>query len=310
MSKLILKTLIVAKAEVTPGTDIVPTGANAILVRNPVLTPLVMTYAERALVRSFFGNFDSIPTIVAVRLTFEVEMQSSGTAGTAPAWNDLMAACGTLSTNVPATSQAYTPLSGTGKTVSIYYNVDGGLHKIVWARGTCKISIKANQIPVMAFTFDGIDTGLTDTALLTPTYTGFIAPVASNTVNTPTFTLLGTSGLALESFDLDFGNVVALIQRIGAQHVEHTDRKAVGAITMEMTPVATKDWLGAVKAPTLGALQIIHGVGAGKIIQIDCPNVQLKAPTFSNIQGLQMVSFTLNIEPTSAGNDDFTITAK
>lgn len=310
MSRLILKTLIVAKAEATPGTDIVPTGANAILCRNPVLTPLEITYAERNLVRPFFGNFDSIPTIRKVKLTFEVEFQSSGTAGTAPAYDDLLASCGMTSTNNPGTSQVYTPNSGTGKSCSIYYNVDGGLHKIIWNRGNCTIKIKANDIPVYAFEFTGIDTGLTDTALLTPTYTGFKVPVAANTTNTPTFSVLGTTGLAVENFELNFGNQVELIQRIGAQHVEQTNRKASGTLMLEMTTVATKDWLTAVKTPTLGAFQVIHGLGAGTIMQIDAPAVQLKSPTFSNIQGLQMIQFALNVNPTTAGNDDFTITAK
>lgn len=310
MSRLIRKTLIVAKAEAVPGTDIVPTGVNAILVRNATITPLEMTYAERNLIRSFFGNFDSIPTITKVKLAFEIELQSSGVAGTAPAYDDLLQACGLTSTNTPATKQEYVPNSGTGKTVSIYYNVDGGLHKITYARGNCTIKIKANDIPVMSFEFTGLDQGLTDTALLTPTYTGFIAPLAANTVNTPTFTLHAISTLAVENLEINFGNEVELIQRIGAQHVEQTNRKATGTVMFEMTTVAVKDWMAAVKAATIAALQVIHGTVAGKIIQIDAPAVQLKSPTFSEVQGLQMVQFALNINPTAAGNDEFKIAAR
>jgi hypothetical protein len=59
-----------------------------------------MTYAERNLVRGFFGNFDALPTIKKVKVSFEVEYAGSGTAGTAPAWDGLLQACGCSSTNV------------------------------------------------------------------------------------------------------------------------------------------------------------------------------------------------------------------
>lgn len=309
MSKFTRKTVIAVKTEVTPGTDIVPAAGDCVLVRNPVITPLDMTYAERNLVRGFFGNFDAIATIKKVKVTFEIELAGSGTAGTAPAWGTALQSCAALETIVAVTSAAYTPQSPGIKTCSIYYNVDGMLHKIVWCRGNATFKLKANDIPFIAFEFIGLDTGATDTAILTPSSFGtFKTPLAANKLNTPTFSLFGVATLALENFELNFGNVNQQVSRIGSEQILHTDRKTVGTVMFEMTTVATKDWLAQVKTNALGALNLVHGTVAGGIITIAAPNIELQSPQFSDIQGIQMVQFALRANPSVAGNDEWSIT--
>lgn len=309
MSKFARKTVIAAKVEVTPGTDIIPAAADCIMVRNPVITPLDMTYEERNIVRGFFGNFDAIPTMKKVKVTFEVEYAGSGAAGTAPAWDGILQASGMSSTNVPATSQTWACLSGTGKTVSLYYNVDGLLHKMVWGRGNCTIKIKANGIPFKAYEFIGLDTGATDTVILTPASFGsYKTPLAANKLNT-TITFFGVATLAVESFELNFGQKNEQVSRIGSEQILHTDRKATGSIMLEMTSVATKDWMASIKSGATGALSIVHGTpaGAGNILTLAAGQVQIQNPTFSEIQGIQMVQFQTRFNPTNAGNDEFTL---
>jgi hypothetical protein len=307
MSKFARKTIALIKAEVAPGTDIVPAAANAVMIRNPNLTPLDMTYEERNIVRGFFGNFDALPTIKKVKFNFETEFSGSGTAGTAPGWDDIMQAAGHSSTNVPATSQSYACLSGTGKTVSIYVQIDGLQHKMVWGRGTGTIKLKANGIPYIAWEFIALDTGATDVANVTPAFAAtYFKPQPVNKQNTPTCTLGGIA-IALESLDFNFGNSNAQVTRPNSEQILHVDRKTVGSIMFEMTSVATKDWLAAVKAATLQALNIVHGVGAGQILTLAAANVQLQNPTFSEIQGIQMVQFQIRALPTNAGNDEYTL---
>lgn len=308
MSRFTRKTIITAKLEVTPGVDPVPTGgANAILVRNCTVTPLDLTQEDRNIIRGFFGNFDSIPTLRKVKVSFECELAGSGTAGTAPAYGPLLQACGTTEALVAVTSATYLPnsLATAAKSVTVYYNVDGLQHKLLYGRGNAKLNYKANAIPFISFEFIGLDGGATDVALPTPTYTAFQAPLAFNSTNTPTVTVLGTA-VALESLTLDMGNMVQQISRPGAtDQILQTDRKTVGSVMFEMTSVATKDWLTAAKTPTLGALNLVHGVGAGKILTLAAPNIQLTQPQFSDIAGIQMVQFGLKFNPSNAGNDEF-----
>lgn len=411
MSKFTRKTIALIKAEVTPGTDIVPAAANAVMIRNPNLTPLDVTYEERNIVRGFFGNFDALPTIKKVKFTFETEFSGSGTIATAPGWDDIMQACGhasiapvatpvnsafststtggtlaagtyfyrvsalyaggeslasaetsqittgatsTVTVNWGAVANAtgyriygratgaeqligtvgagvttfldtgsaspsgalptansggigYVPLSGTGKTVSIYVQIDGLQHKIVYARGTGTIKLKANGIPYIAWEFIGLDTGATDVANVTPAFAAtYLKPQPVNKQNTTTATLGGVA-IALESLDFNFGNSNAQVTRPNSEQVLHTDRKTVGSIMFEMTSVATKDWLGIVKSGALQALSIVHGVGAGQIMTLSAANVQLQSPQFSDIQGIQMIQMQIRALPTNAGNDEYSL---
>jgi hypothetical protein len=307
MAKFADKTVIAAKVEVTPGTDITPGAADCIVIRDGHSTVLEMSYAERNIVRGFFGNSDALPTLTKRRVTFEVELAGSGAAGTAPAWDGLMQACANSSTNVPATSQTWAPQSPGVKTLSLYYNMDGVLHKLLYGRGSASLKYKANDIPVIGFDFMGLDIAATDTALLTPSSFGaYIRPVTVSKLNTPTFNLLGTAA-ALESLDFNLGNTNELVSRVNSESILHTGRKVTGSVTIEMTSIAVKDWLAAVKAATLGALQLIHGTVAGNIITLNAANTQLMNPKYSKQQGINMISFDIKANPSNAGNDEYSL---
>lgn len=313
MSKYMQKTVILAKLEATPGTDPTPTGAaNAMLVRNCSIKPLELSYEERNIVRGFFGSFDALPTMRKVRISFEVEYQSSGTAGTAPAWGPLMQACATTETLVAVTTATYAPnsLAATQKSVTIYYNIDGVQHMMLYGRGNATIRVKANGIPYIAFEFIGLDGGQTDVALPTPTFTAWQTPLVANQANTPTFSLHGASGLALEEFELNLGNQVEQITRIGNETIQQTGRAASGKVMIEMTSIATKNWFTNIKAATLSTFSLIHGSVAGKIMDLSSSQVQLTDPDYSNQQGIQMVSFGLRFVPSNSGNDEFSLVAK
>ncbi|UUZ68079.1 hypothetical protein LP416_27830 [Polaromonas sp. P2-4] len=61
---------------------------------------------------------------------------------------------------------------------------------------------------------------------------------------------------------------------------------------------------------TEGALQLIHGVGAGNIIQIDMPTLQLTSPpTISDDNGVAMLTAQFSVKP-NTGNDELIVVAK
>jgi len=309
MSKYMRKTVILVKTEVTPGTDPVPTGAaNAILAANFNFTPLELTYAERNNIRGFFGNFESLPAMRIVKCSFDVEAQGSGTAATPTNYGPLLTACGALETIT--TSVAYTPQSPGIKTATIYVSIDGVQHKITYARGNCKFKLKANGIPYFTFEFVGLDSAIADVALPTGTYSAFGTPLVANLTNTTPVTLHAISTCAVESFEFDMGNQIEHIVRLGTGNdtVQHTDRKSKGSITFEMQPIATKDWFAAIRAGTIAAFTLTHGTVAGSKVTVAGAQVQLESPSFSEIQGIQMLTLALRFNPSSTGNDDWTIT--
>jgi hypothetical protein len=97
MGRYVRNSVILAKTEVTYGTDPTPTGAvNAVLVSNLSINPLNANNVDRALVRPFFGGSEQLVGSAFVECEFEVEFQSSGsmTTPTIPAWDALVQACG------------------------------------------------------------------------------------------------------------------------------------------------------------------------------------------------------------------------
>lgn len=303
---------VIAKTEVTYGTDPVPTGAaNAILSKGAVPQPLLGNRVTRDLDRSTWGAQSEISTGPYVTVAFSVEIAGGGAAGTAPKYGPLLLACGMSETTNAGVSVVYAPASTAIKSVTIYYFVDGQQHIIKGARGNVKLNLSRGQIPSYDFEFTGLYTRPTAVANPALTLTSYQAPVAVTKTNTPTFTLHGTA-VNCEAFTADFGNQIVYRNLIGSESVELTDRNVRGSVTIEAPTLATKDYFAASEAHagvTLAAVQLIHGTTAGNIVQLDGPKVQLGAPSISNSDGI--VTYAMDtIYTANASNDELVITVK
>lgn len=310
MPLLSRKRTILAKTEITYGTDPTPTGtANAILVRNLNITPLNAELASRDLVRPYLGASEQLLASSYVAVDFEVEMAGAGTAGTAPAYGPLLLACGMSETLVALATATYTPVSTAFKSVTIYYNVDGVLHKITGARGNVELNIAAGQIPTFKFSFTGLYNAPTDTAAPTVTYTSFQTPLVANNDNTTGFSLFSYSGI-LSSLALNLNNAVAFRTLIGLEDVLMTDRQVNGTCVIEAPTIATKDFFSIALGNTLGALDITHGTTAGNKVQVLSARVDISNPTYQDMNGIQMLQIPLTLVPSTAGNDEISIVVK
>jgi hypothetical protein len=307
MSKKALNVILLAKIQPTPGTDSVPVvGTNAVLASEPKWTPLNAEVVRRQNVMGWMGNQGSVIATVYGSVEFGVELQSANTLGVANNHGPLQRGCGMGETIVGATSVSYTPISSAQELLSMYWNVDGIRHAMTDARGTVSYSISARGIPMMNYKFTGFYVLPTDVALVAPTYTGFIPPLAVNKVNTPTFTLHGFAA-KVSQLTIDLNNQVEYRNIIGSEEVVIVNREPGGNIVMELPDtVATKDWWTTVRNGTTGTLQVIHGTVSGKKVQIDCPVVQLTSIDYQTEQGVVMISANLDIQP-SAGNDELVV---
>ena len=299
---------ILAKIETTYGTDSTPTGvANAILVRNMTITPLSAEMVSRDLVRPYMGNSEMLVASKYVGIEFEVEMAGSGTAGTAAKYSPLMRACGLSETITVGTQVIYAPVSSGFESVTLYHNIDGVLHKITGARGNAEFTINARAIPVIKFTFTGIYNAPSDAALPTVDYTGFQTPIAANTTNTTGFTMMSFSGI-LESLSLTLGNTVNYRSLIGTEAVLITDRAVSGTAVFEAPLIASKDFFAAALSNALGALSITHGTVAGNKFKIDSSLIDIGQPTYTDNDGITMLSVPFVAVPSSAGNNEISFT--
>lgn len=307
MPLLTRRRTILAKIESTYGTDPTPTGSsNAILVRNLNITPLNAETASRDLVRAYMGASESLIATKNVAIDFEVEMAGSGAAGTAPAYGPLLRACGLAETVTSGVKVAYAPVSTSFESVTLYFNVDGVLHKITGARGNVEARITSGQIPVFAFTFTGLYNAPTDASLPTVDYTGFVTPLASNNTNTTGFSFFSHAGV-LESLTLNLNNAVNFRSLIGSESVLITDRQAGGTVVFEAPTIATKDFFASALASTLGSLEVVQGTTAGNRVKLASTRVDIVNPTYQDNNGVHMLSVPYVLVPSSTGNDELTI---
>lgn len=308
MPLLSRKRLILAKTETTYGTDPTPTGgSNAVLVRNIEVTPLQADVVTRDIIRPYLGNYEQLLANQRVEITFEVELAGSGAAGTAPAYGALLKACGLSETVVASTSVTYAPVSSTFSSCTIYFNNDGVQHKITGARGTFTINGEVGAIPVISFSMTGIYNAPTDTAAGAVTYGNQATPVLFKEGNTSGFQLFSYSG-CLQSFSLDIANEILYRELVGCtKSVTITDRKPNGTVVIEAPTIAAKDYWTIATGNTTGNLTFQHGQTAGNIVTFTASTVDIANPSYTDQDGVQMLSVPYVAMPTTAGNDELSL---
>lgn len=308
MPLLTRKRLILLESEATYGTDPTPTGADAILVRDLSITPLQSDTVGRDLVRPYLGASEQLLANTRVQCTFSVELAGSGTAGTAPRYGKALLACGLSETIVATTSVTYAPVSASFGSATIYYNIDGVLHKVTGARGTFTINGTVGQIPTIDFTFTGIYNTPTDTALPSVTYGDQATPVIFKQGNTTGFELLSYAG-CLQSVSFDIGNSLVYRELVGCtKQVLLTDRAATGSVTLEAVTMATKNYFtAALTDASLGNLLFQHGQTAGNIIDFVSTRIDIGDVSYGDQDGIHMLTIPYTAVPSTSGNDEFSL---
>lgn len=303
------KKVLLAKIESAYGTDPTPTGAaNAILMRGSVnMVPVEGEYDPRNLIRPYYGNSESILGAVYSTIEFEIELQASGTAGTAPPWGPLVRACAFSETISAGVSVTYAPISASEESITLYYNIDGQLFKMFGARGSVSFDMTVKKIPFMKFKFTGLQQAVTDTAAATPVFTAFKTPQTVNNTNSSGFALHGYSG-KLQMLSIDTANKTPFRALVGSESVDMVDRQMVGKAVFELPTIAAKDFYTIARNATVGNLAFVHGTSAGKIITFGATGtVQVTKPSHSESDNVAMLNLDLIFVPTTAGNDEISI---
>jgi hypothetical protein len=308
MALLTRKRLILLETESTYGTDPTPDGADAVLVRDLSITPLQSDVVSRDLIRPYMGASEQLLANTRVECTFSVELAGSGTAGTAPRYGKALKACGLSETIVATTSVTYAPVSSSFSSATIYYNIDGVLHKVTGARGTFTINGTVGQIPTIDFTFTGIYNTPTDTALPAVTYANQATPLVFKNGNTTDFQLLSYAG-CLQSVTFDMGNTLVYRELVGCtKEVLLTDRAATGTVVLEAVTMATKNYFtAALTDGTLGNLLFQHGQTAGNIVDFASTKIDIGDVSYSDQDGIHMLNIPYTAVPSTSGNDEFSI---
>lgn len=296
---------LLAKVEVTEGTDATPSGAaDAIQCANFSFTPVTGQEEDKDLITGWLGDTGVWLEGDYAQIEFDVYLSGSGAAGTPPAYAALLRACGMNEAVVSETSVTYTPVSAAMVSSSIYWFEGGVRHILLGARGTFTLNLTPPRMPRLRFTMMGLKGTVTDQAMPAADYSGFIEPVAVNKANT-TVDLHSYTAVA-ESLELAIGNTVTPRFLIGEESMKITERRASGTAVVKADTLANIDWFDISATHALDALQAVHGTVAGNIVTIDAPAVQLGRPTRGATDNILNYSLPLRLLP-DTGNDELSI---
>lgn len=309
MPLLFDKLVLLAKREVTYATDPTPVAGDAVLAFDVEITPFEANDIERRPATPWFRAAEQIPAGRHVILEFSVEASSSGAAGTAPAHGSaLLRGSGHAEVINVGVDVQYNLISAAYESATLYWFMDGQRHRVLGWRGSMRFEARANQRPMHRFRGIGLYTGPTASAPPAPSFTAWRKPQIVSQAQTPTMTIHGTA-VVLRSLSIDLGQRVVHRDLVGSESVQILGRSPSGEALIEAPALGTKDWFASAAAETLGALQMIHGVGAGNIVQVDAPQVKVMKPAYQNEDGAAMLRLGLNILP-SAGDDEIKFTFK
>ena len=299
--------ILLAKIEATYGTDPAPGETDAIYAIDVSLSPMEGSDESRNLEKPHMGADETIVTELHAKLSFKVELQGSGTAGTAPAWGKLLRACAVAEVVTPATSVVYNPVTDGHESVSIYLWIDGTRFVIPGCRGNAKLMVSAQGVPQIEFSFTGLYMAPSETARVTPDLSSFQKPDVASHVNTPTFTVNGTGFVMLEAA-LDLGNAVENRFLIGREEVRISEKAETFEAKVEAQPLSAFDPFALAKAQSRVSVALAHGTEAGKIATLDVPSAQVQRLTgLENSQNVTEWPLRLTPLPV-AGNDQWTLT--
>lgn len=307
MTKLIRKKIVLFKLEDTYGVDPNPTGAaNAILTKDFKFMPMEGNDVSRDLEQPYMGSQGTVPAELHAKITFDVELSPSGTAGTAPAWGPLLRACAVAETIAAGTSVTYNPVSDGHESATLYFGLDGTKYVTHGARGNVTLMVEASGIPYLKFEFTGLFTEPTEIAMDAPVLSAFKKPQVVTDANT-TFDLNGTA-LILRKLSLNAGNSVDTSFLIGEELVDITDKEEAVEFTVKAVALTIFDPYSAALSDDDLPLTLVHGTTAGRIATLAIPNLEIQRPSsLEDVNG--KVEWPLRAQALPAsGNDQWTLT--
>lgn len=311
------RSLILAKIEVTYGTDSAPTvAADAIIASKPEIE-IVGSAKERDVVLPYYGRLAHINVGEAIKIKFSTEARGSGTAGTAPRIGALLRACNLTMTTNAGVSNVFDPNSSQdGESITIYFYRDGVLHRALGCVGTVKLTMKANEIPMFDFEFTGLYASTHASSIAFPTGITYDAPsVLPPIFRNAEFNLwgIGAANAIIENLSVDLGNVVSNRRDANAESGMRryfiSGRETKGECDPEVVSLATYNPWTLWDAVTAGAITATIGNTAGNRILITMPNVVKEVPAYGDRETMLTYAISFVAKPTlAAGNNEVRFT--
>ena len=282
---------VAAEIEGTAGSAETLLAADVFLAFNPKFTPGIEMHARNP-ERSSLSPYPGLPGPRMSKISFDVELVGTASAGDAIHFSDALRACGVDETLVAGTSATYTPASDSIPSVTIGMYVDGKIYKLWGARGTFKLVLDDGKPGIFSFEFTGADFSDTDGNLL--------AGTSLNTVVPPIFVdaslTIDSYAAILSKIEIDAGNALALRKDANAvsghKSAVITGKESTLTLDPENVLVATEDFMGNWRSGTQMAFTTTIGSVAGNIIAVTAPKVQYQGVGLADRDGQSTLDIT------------------
>ena len=285
---------VLAKTETVYGTDSTPSGAaNAVLLKNATINPLNGEMVPRDVIRAGYGTLAGWFVARHITMNARLDLAGAGAAGTAPAFGPYLRACGLAETVSAGVKVDYTPVHSGFESVSNYFNQEGTRHIAAGMRGNAKFRFQKRKTPEIELDVIGLWKSDTSVALPALTTTAWKDPLPSTPANTPTFTVDGVAVLG-SSLEIDLGMECAYRDLLNSEEIIVKERKPKLTMMIEELPLATKNFFALVGAAPV-PLAYVHGVGAGKIVDISVPLIQITGCQREEEGSVSMLNITADI---------------
>lgn len=201
----------------------------------------------------------------------------------------------------------YAPRSEGFETATLHVNRSGNLHKLTAARGNVSFAVEPGGIPRMNYSLLGRWAAATHQDL--PASVDYSAQKLPALPSSGDELTLDGAAVAGASLSLDLGQQAAFLQWLTGDSIEITDRAASGELVLHDPGVAVKDWFEEVVGQRVLDLHYRAGSEAGRIVELDA-RAQLTQPRYGDREGVQTLTCALRLIPSSAGNDELTLTVR
>jgi len=301
------RTVLLAKKEVTYGTDPTPTNtADAIEAYDVALT-INADMKERLPGNDHLSRFPDERGKTSVELKFSTKVRGSGSLALPSRQDPLLQACGMDSVIVSGVSVTNNPLSASFPSVTLWVYIDGICHKVNGGVGDLEMDLTSGEFGVITWTFKGLYAIPTDLAIVAPT---FDTP-DPEIVKACTFTF-GSYAAIAEKLTFKLGNTIAerpdFNQTEGIKGFCVTGRNPEGSMTVEavLRAETNADFYSYFHSNTVKALSFVLGGTAGNILTWTSSYCYLRAPVWGDREGARTFELPFQVAH-STGDDDYAL---
>lgn len=229
-------------------------------------------------------------------------------AGSAPLYGELLKATGLVETLVADTSATYSlqPEGSAKPEIALQYLDAQSMQVTEKVRGGLTFTAETRKPPMFGFKFMGELFDGQAAVVASPDFSGWPDAPECSPRNMNAFTVDGTE-LCVQSFTFTDGRTPRRGRFMNCDGTDITARNVTGRMVIEMPPAATIDILALCRSGAKQPLVWQLGTGAGNVLRVAAPAVQLKYAGEQDIDGTIGQALDL-VFCHDQGDDEFAIT--